>query len=119
MCIIDFVFFKFWREALILPLLFFNRPCDHSTSQILVTTPCGGHRLQRVRTDAQITVYCGQGNAANKQGGVFVFVESTGEWRGMQDEERRDANGKGVELYSWPYTIPNEFSSKVSAYLGR
>lgn len=65
-------------------------------------TPCGGRRLQRVRTDSHITVYCGQGSAATNQGEVFVFVENTGQWRAMKDGERRDPNGKGMELHPWP-----------------
>lgn len=94
--------FKFWIEALILPLLLSNRSCDHATSRVLVRTPCGGRRLQRVRTDSHITVYCGQGSAATNQGEVFVFVENTGQWRAMKDGERRDPNGKGMELHPWP-----------------
>ncbi|KAJ5726814.1 hypothetical protein N7493_005841 [Penicillium malachiteum] len=59
-------------------------------------------RRQMVRTDNHITVYCGRGYQPNRQGDVFIFVERNGNWRIMRDSERRDRNGRGVELYSLP-----------------
>ncbi|CZR58821.1 uncharacterized protein PAC_08713 [Phialocephala subalpina] len=75
------------------------RHCDHRTTRI--STRGGGRRT--IGTDNHITVYCGrQESIATRQGDVFLVIQRDGFWRIMDDRERRDRDGRGVELYVYP-----------------
>ncbi|KAI0551984.1 hypothetical protein F4679DRAFT_537206 [Xylaria curta] len=77
------------------------RSCDHSTTRTSVMTRRGHRYRQMVRTDSHITLFCGRSSTADSQGHVYLVVED-GVWRVMQDDERRDRNGTGIELYDFP-----------------